>query len=1728
MAETKLTAEVEVNVDVKKEEALKALKDISASAGSIEASIKLDTSDALKGLEAIKESAKSVNFYDAAKISEVEDKLRSAKEEATKLGDASKSFFDSWLGTEVTDSMLEASFGGDTGSFTKSEREDIARSNAEFEQSNLLYNEHLKAVEKVNELEEQHKKLLAEQSKLQSTSSKDDTEFDERVKESEKNIESLKEKAEDLIKKFDDAKSKHGLTKGISSLDLRTDSQEKVGNAIETERRIAYYTGGESDELKAVIDLYNEYNKAVQDINEAEKQHANLLNEPSEKLNAEVEAAHKLKEAAASKVESLRQEKSYEEAISKTRESSISKIKEEKAAQDAKIESVKKEEEAKAEQLREENASQEAAFKSLLNRRNEERRIKAEQLRDEKEHLDHIASLRSERSKQEAEQLKEEKIRAAAVNDIRRVANSKLKQDNNLAESSRKNVKALLDEKKAARGFSETLSDLVDRGLSKFFKKSKDLNGESEKLTKNTKENSKALTAMGKLAVDAFEKVLSKTVELGKKVLDLGLTFEESFQKVKTLADNSVVSFDSLSTSLLGLSSQYGVSIADLNNAAYEALSSSVKTADLVEMVNIAQKSAIAGFTDTKTAISGLTSVMNAYGMSVEEADDLANKFLITQNLGKTTFGEIAANIGEIAPNAKIAGISIDDVLAAIATLTAQGLSTSEAITQINGALNSIIDPTKEAEKAADSLGISFNNETLKSMGLIDFLNYVRDAAGENNDALTDLFGNIRGFKALAGLTEQTELYNEALRQMSEDTSTLDEAFTTMTDTVSYQKNVLKEKLKNYSVEMFNYIKTPVKDSLEALNTYVDDLVGAYKEGGIEKAAESFEGLSEVLFNTIDDVFSDFTDTVSKNSKHFASIGGQIILNLVIGLLDAAPSLVTSAFDIIAGLSEALSKNSKNIALSALDIIKALGDGFVENAPIIVDSVLDIVITVADTILDNTDIILDAVTNIIFSISNVLAKEAIDLATSLFKTDRTKYIYDACEDVGKESAERTFSSFLGTLLSLPLGPLFNFGVDAGKETISGVIDGLKSGDIDSIADFGRVAAETFSNAFLDKIESVPILGSYTRFLTESVKSNAEAYSDEIVAEYNADFDNTITGILSSLVELENAYSDVSAIEAKYLNESEESIKKQEDLWNELQKYVNSEGVIKSNKGRVAEIIQELNTVYGIEIEGAGALVFKYEELSKSMDTYFDDLRKKAQDDASLQAYKQINDELEKQRAERELLVKLLDDATEKSLSKYADFLASGSEDDEAAAFMYAENSKMYQEQLKATDIFIEQLEGKIKYYNEEVFNSVEETSKNSAEIITSEIDSITNHIKGAKDDALKSSEEYISDIEDLMDSELSSFEKTLDAEQDAREDALDAQLDALEDYYDKAMDSEEERHDAIIDNLKKEKEEKLGQFDEEEYQRELQKEKDALKELQHERALYGDYSTLLTSADRKAASKLDEDIQNQKDKIAEKEYEHQRDLDKQALTDKYDAEIEAENKLYEANKEALNKEKEDAVNAKKEEIAAAKDAIKEEMDYRKNEFKEAQKSMLEEVKTFSTESLVELTTNWDKYVNHMSGTFNGNLSSMSSDLKDYFLSLDETAQATLSNLTEYYNSLDETMQSAFTKLTQGLLDSRDNLQEYEDILEDIQDIKGMSPERAAAKASALDLTVQEAVALSGSNLDLKQLASGVETSISYGTYNDNSVGNNSNNSTTINNYYNDTKVSTSTYAGLIK
>ena len=104
-------------------------------------------------------------------------------------------------------------------------------------------------------------------------------------------------------------------------------------------------------------------------------------------------------------------------------------------------------------------------------------------------------------------------------------------------------------------------------------------------------------------------------------------------------------------------------------------------------MLEIAAKAAVGGVTDTRTAADGLTSIMNAYKIEVGQAANVSDKMFTAVKLGKTNFAEISASISQVAPLAASFGVSIDDVLAALATLTKSGTPTAQAMTQIRSAI---------------------------------------------------------------------------------------------------------------------------------------------------------------------------------------------------------------------------------------------------------------------------------------------------------------------------------------------------------------------------------------------------------------------------------------------------------------------------------------------------------------------------------------------------------------------------------------------------------------------------------------------------------------------------------------------------------------------------------------------------------------------------------------------------------------------------------------------------------------------------------------------------------------------------------------------------------------------------------------------------------------------------------------------------------------------------------
>ncbi|KEI18201.1 phage tail tape measure protein [Clostridium haemolyticum] len=272
----------------------------------------------------------------------------------------------------------------------------------------------------------------------------------------------------------------------------------------------------------------------------------------------------------------------------------------------------------------------------------------------------------------------------------------------------------------------------VTQNLSNFQRQTRYVSQDIKKVSKSTEKLGSTLT----------KSLTVPLVGLGTLAVKSSVEFGDKMAKVSTIADTTKVSMDNLQKGILELSNQTGLSATELAEAEYQALSASVDTAKVTEFLGVATKAAKGGFTDTATSVNGLTNVLNAYGYEADKANKIANQMLITQNLGKTTFGELAKSMGKVTPIASALKMKTEELFSSMAVTTAQGLDTAESVTGLKAALSNIIKPSKEAADAADILGIKFKSSEIHTKGWMPFLKDLADKLRKTSPALDQMSKN--------------------------------------------------------------------------------------------------------------------------------------------------------------------------------------------------------------------------------------------------------------------------------------------------------------------------------------------------------------------------------------------------------------------------------------------------------------------------------------------------------------------------------------------------------------------------------------------------------------------------------------------------------------------------------------------------------------------------------------------------------------------------------------------------------------------------------------------------------------------------------------------------------------------------------------------------------------------------------------------------------------------------
>lgn len=318
--------------------------------------------------------------------------------------------------------------------------------------------------------------------------------------------------------------------------------------------------------------------------------------------------------------------------------------------------------------------------------------------------------------------------------------------------------------------------------------------------------------------------VTAPLLALGGAATSMSMQAETSMAKVNSILQLSSSEWTKYQTTLKQGANDIGMAYSDYAEAAYSAISAGVKQADVTNFLTQSNKLAKGGLTDLATATDLLTTVQNAYGLSQKDMQHVSDVLIQTQNKGKTTVGELGSAMGKVIPTANSLGVSVEQLGASYAIMTAGGISTAESTTYLNSMLNELGKSGSGVDKILrEQTGKSFKElmESGKSTG--DVLQILSDYAEKSGKSLTDLFSSAEAGKAATALMKDgVKGFNEQLDGMINSTGACDKAFKTMNSTAKEQLTQSINKLKNAMVEIGNVMLPLVGKIAQVVGKFAD------------------------------------------------------------------------------------------------------------------------------------------------------------------------------------------------------------------------------------------------------------------------------------------------------------------------------------------------------------------------------------------------------------------------------------------------------------------------------------------------------------------------------------------------------------------------------------------------------------------------------------------------------------------------------------------------------------------------------------------------------------------------------------------------------------------------------------------------------------------------------------------------------------------------------------------
>ena len=371
---------------------------------------------------------------------------------------------------------------------------------------------------------------------------------------------------------------------------------------------------------------------------------------------------------------------------------------------------------------------------------------------------------------------------------------------------------------------------------------------------------------------------------------------------------------------LEALAVRYGVNANELVKSAADFKAAGYTIDESIQLVDQSLKLMIAGGVSASQATTILNSSLAGFQVPADQTATAAQRIGDVLNkvadISKSGFTDLAQGFSDLAPIAKLTGLSFEEVAATLSVVIDKGISGSEAATGLKSTFLSLVAPSKEAQTAMAALGIQFDAAG-KPMGSVkDILTgmipqWDRLTDTQKLNAAATIAGKDQAAKFVA-LLDDWKLAMDRVKIANEEAGgSIDKEVTIRLKSAEVQFASLSEATRQLAVALGSQLLASTGTAAGGLSALAQAFKGVIDSGALsplldlvnaqgDRLGELLKTIAKNLpaaFERLDfsGLVDAFQDLGAGLERFFAALFGDLDLTTVEGLAEALQQVVDGA-----------------------------------------------------------------------------------------------------------------------------------------------------------------------------------------------------------------------------------------------------------------------------------------------------------------------------------------------------------------------------------------------------------------------------------------------------------------------------------------------------------------------------------------------------------------------------------------------------------------------------------------------------------------------------------------------------------------------------------------------------------------------------------------------------------------------------------------------------------------